>query len=153
MKKPSPRKVLLSTPPTRNHSSPAVLLTKPIVAETVKTPTVSDNLHKSNTSASKPSETPPVNNLAENNFDSAAAVSDLEDISPERASEPDEDPSDPFADFVPEEQEEEVSKEPELKEPEYENFSPEPPVFDDPPEEVLPQCYAQGEAQHDSEVP
>ena len=66
MKKPSPRKVLLSTPPSRNHSAPyAASVIKPSVAEPVKTPTASETLQKSNSSDNKSSEIPPVNNLAE----------------------------------------------------------------------------------------
>ena len=137
MKKPSPRKVLLSTPPVLNHSVPFISpVIKTFAPENIKTPPTTEPAPQAKASDTSTSETP-VNNSTEENFDSAAALSDLEDISPERESEPDEDPSDPFSDFVPEEQKEEekISKDPEVKEPEYENFSPEPPVFDDPPEE------------------
>ena len=136
LKKPSPRKVLLSTPPVLNHSVPFISpVIKTFAPENIKTPPTTEPAPQTKASDTSTSETP-VNNSTEENFDSAA-LSDLEDISPERESEPDEDPSDPFSDFVPEEQKEEekISKDPEVKEPEYENFSPEPPVFDDPPEE------------------
>ena len=61
---------------------------------------------------------------SDNKPDSFDPPSDLEDISPERES-PTEDLSDPFADFVPEE-----AKKEEAKEPEFENFSPDPPQFE-----------------------
>ena len=76
--------------------------------------------------------------------------SDLEDISPERESLPDPDPeeplhldpeepsSDPFSDFVPDPAEpgkEEDSLPESVKEPEFENFSPDPPAFEENPTE------------------
>ena len=76
---------------------------------------------------------PAVETPSDNKLDSFDPPSDLEDISPERES-PTEDPADPFADFVPEE----VKKE-EVKEPEFENFSPDPPQF-----EVSPYIILQG---------
>ena len=66
---------------------------------------------------------PAVQTASDNKLDSFDPPSDLEDISPERES-PTEDPADPFADFVPEE-----AKKEEVKEPEFENFSPDPPQF------------------------
>ena len=66
---------------------------------------------------------PAVEAASDNKPDSFDPPSDLEDISPERES-PTEDPADPFADFVPEE-----AKKEEVKEPEFENFSPDPPQF------------------------
>ena len=136
----SPRKVLLGKPPSINSETivqkvnPQPVQNPPPVTSESSSPPVELASVVSDSVACEDQNN--VNNKVD--VDKPAAVSDLEDISPERESNIEEDPSDPFADFEPEQTEEVASEQKgeAVKEPEFENFSPELPEFEKlPPEE------------------